>query len=597
MPNQIHMQTIFYITSHYIGLLSFILSCWGYGQLVKNFTNAKNEKASSLEDGIFTIIGLGIFICAFQILSIAHQFKSTQISIVIFAGILLSAFYYIRPKDTEDVLSGFKLSNLSVEQKLGLAIVFIVALATLLKPLRVPLSWDEVMYHLPHAKSWAQAGTITINESFRYPWFPSNFELLYAAAISIFDDIMPHMLHALSGWLIAFILYAFSIKHLNFRIAVLSSLIWLVVSRNDYDNANIDLGITLFIFAGTVAFYLWLENRHKFYWLVISSFLMGLAAGTKYQALMFLPVFFITAIFLERNWKKLAILTLVFLTPCIYWYLRNFLLTGDPVSPMGGNFFGFFDWNQSDFKHQFKALENKKGWPTPFFLIGLVVLMTPNFKYSLLKKAAVIFVSYAFIIWLIVSHYTRYLLPIYPILALLAACSIDYLIDKTKQLITNFFPNLNYQKFNLAILSCVMVLVFIDSSIRAYGAYKYITPDMQTREEFLLKKFSGYDLIKRLNTNIKGKTYQFGLEDYIYYIEVEVWGDHFGPGRYRDFEKLSSKELHTKLKSLGFENLLINVERYKNIDSKKSFECYFTFIGKSKNIRLYTIQKSDINCI
>ena len=44
---------------------------------------------------------------------------------------------------------------------------------------------------------------------------------------------------------------------------------------------------------------------------------------------------------------------LCFLLPCIYWYARNAVMTGDPFNPIGARLFGFTNWNAADYKHQF----------------------------------------------------------------------------------------------------------------------------------------------------------------------------------------------------------------------------------------------------
>lgn len=45
---------------------------------------------------------------------------------------------------------------------------------TLFAPLGPPISWDELMYHLPQARQWALSGQLSVNEWLRYPWFLYN---------------------------------------------------------------------------------------------------------------------------------------------------------------------------------------------------------------------------------------------------------------------------------------------------------------------------------------------------------------------------------------------------------------------------------------
>lgn len=92
-------------------------------------------------------------------------------------------------------------------------------------------------------------------------------------------------------------------------------------------------------------------------WLV--AFLFCVAAGSKYQVLWLLPLF--GAALLRRHrlqgpgwrmrsgWPTWRGAALAFALPCMYWYARNALLTGEPFNPLGGRLLGFTDWNLDDY--------------------------------------------------------------------------------------------------------------------------------------------------------------------------------------------------------------------------------------------------------
>ena len=72
----------------------------------------------------------------------------------------------------------------------------LVALPALMAPLAPPAAFDELMYHLPYARQVAQSGSLGIHEWLRYPWFPYNYNLLYAGALLVGDDVLTHFLGA-----------------------------------------------------------------------------------------------------------------------------------------------------------------------------------------------------------------------------------------------------------------------------------------------------------------------------------------------------------------------------------------------------------------
>ena len=80
-------------------------------------------------------------------------------------------------------------------------------------PLAPPAAFDELMYHLPYAREVAHSGSLGIHEWLRYPWFPYNYNLLYAAALLVGDDVLPHFLNALAGWLSVWMVYRLGVQH------------------------------------------------------------------------------------------------------------------------------------------------------------------------------------------------------------------------------------------------------------------------------------------------------------------------------------------------------------------------------------------------
>src|SRR6218665_351303 len=103
----------------------------------------------------------------------------------------------------------------------------LVALPALVAPLAPPAAFDELMYPLPYARLVAQQGTLGIHDWLRYPWFPYNYNLLYAAALQVGDDVLPHFLNALAGALSVLMIFRLGILHANRLTACIGAAIWL----------------------------------------------------------------------------------------------------------------------------------------------------------------------------------------------------------------------------------------------------------------------------------------------------------------------------------------------------------------------------------
>jgi hypothetical protein len=100
-----------------------------------------------------------------------------------------------------------------------------------------------------------------------------------------------------------------------------------------------------------------------------------------------------------------------------------------------------------------------------------------------------------------------------------------------------------------------------------------------------------YDLFAQLDPSTTGRIYQWGLEGVIYYAPHPIWGDHFGPWRYRDrdIQRLSSNDLAKKLTHDGFETLLVRSDSVPGLEAKPDFRRYFQEIAGANGHKAYRI--------
>ncbi|HJW28641.1 MAG TPA: hypothetical protein VJ508_05245, partial [Saprospiraceae bacterium] len=339
--------------------------------------------------------GLGIVIIALQVLAILGMLTITPVAILM----LLGVFAAIRQR-RQISFSYLSWHSLLLPEKAALVLFIAAMLHILLAPLCPPKTWDELMYHLPHALHWMETGSLTVNLWLRYPWFPYNYELLYAAALLLYDDVFTHLLHALVGWLCTLLVYQVGLKFATRAQALFAAFIWLVLSAEQYNNAGIDMGTTVFVFGACIAMWLWWKSvQAQFGWLLGAAFLLGVAAGVKYQALSFLPIFTGLMLLRERRIRVISLTVLVFLVPCVYWYARNAIMTGDPFNPLGGPLFGFSDWNAEDYAYQIVDVRSRAEklpwllWP------ALLVPIIPEARRRTDWKLAIGFGGYSILVW------------------------------------------------------------------------------------------------------------------------------------------------------------------------------------------------------
>ena len=160
--------------------------------------------------------------------------------------------------------------------------------AELMLNLTPPVSRDAMVHHLAVLKLWLKHGRIYEIPWAEYSYYPMYINLLYLICLCFKNDIAPNFIHLAfglgTGWLIYFYLkQKFDRNWGLLGVVIFIStpiVIWLSTS------AYIDLGMTFFTTASVMAFIKWRDSEYsRFKWFLISSLCMGIAIGSKYNAL------------------------------------------------------------------------------------------------------------------------------------------------------------------------------------------------------------------------------------------------------------------------------------------------------------------------
>lgn len=593
-----------FAAAHYAALAVFVVACWGYGRAVLSRIGTPTPADVWLEAAMSATLGVGLFICAFQALAMASVFGSPGVLVLVAIGVVAAALQapaWRRQTRERSTAAAFPAAwggdaSMSWLDRAALAALVLMALPTLVAPLAPPAVFDELMYHLPYARMLAQTGTLGIHDWLRYPWFPYNYNLLYAAALLVGDDVLPHFLSGLAGALSVGMVYRLGRQHTSRTLALAGAAIWL--GLGDYTSALIDMGVALFVLAGCVALWWWREahvakSPQAMRWLCVAAFCLGVAAGCKYQALTFLPLVAVFVLWRERRLKVLAVALLCFLLPCIYWYARNAIMTGDPFNPIGARLFGFTNWNAADYQNQFDDVKAHAAWPNLAIWGVLLAPFSPWFKRSAAVRAAVVFCAYSLIVWFVTSRYPRYMTASYPLVALMAALGWTVFFKSVAAGVSKAAPTFaswsQWPRVGVwvgGLLIAVLAALSVQQTVKK-SAMVSITPP--TRAAFLRENVPGYDVMRYLREHPQGKLYQVALSEAIYYGPDEVWGDTLGPWRYSDFLAAAPDEMARKFRSLGFGSLVVALPYVAALSSKPGFEKHFVPLYEKDGAKAYRI--------
>lgn len=612
-----------FAAAHYAALAVFVFSCWGYGRALLARLAPPPRRDLGLEAAVAVALGVGLFICAFQALAIFGAFKTGATVALVVAGFVAAAVQlppWLRERRALRASEPAAAPWTYVERVAMIALA-LVAMPALVAPLAPPIAFDELMYHLPYARQVAQQGALGIHDWLRYPWFPYNYNLLYAAALQVSDDVLPHFLNALAGALSVTMIYRLCMLHANRLTACIGAAIWL--GLGDYSNALIDMGVALFVLSACVALWWWRESdpglsarigrgaHGGLRWLGLAAFFLGAAAGSKYQALIFLPLVTLFVIRHERRPKAWALVFGCFLLPCVYWYARNAVMTGDPFNPIGARVFGFTEWTPADYVQQVADVRDHAALPNALLWAVFFAPFSVWWKRSAAVRAAGWFCLYSVVVWVVTSRYPRYLTASFPLLAAIAAIGWQVLFGWAAGGVRRLFGA--REKFGADAVEkgatgamsrdtarsgarmadwvpVLLLAVLAAVSVRQTAvkvAMISVTPE--AREAVLRQHVPGYAVMDYLRRNATGRVYQIALNEAIYYGPNPIWGDTLGPWRYTDFGALSGGDLARKLGGLGFTAVVLPNYVVPVFSARVDFDRYFAVQYEKDGSRVYRI--------
>src|SRR5690606_25367556 len=127
-------------------------------------------------------------------------------------------------------------------------------------------------------------------------YYPMNVDLLYMITVYFNKDFIAKLIHMGFGIGTALLIYHYLKRKINHVAGLLGILVFLstpIIVRLSTE-AYVDLGLIFFTTASILAFIHYRDGEYKdLKWLFLSSVAMGLALGTKYNAL--IPWFFLSS--------------------------------------------------------------------------------------------------------------------------------------------------------------------------------------------------------------------------------------------------------------------------------------------------------------
>lgn len=430
-----------------------VLVSWLVGERLLRRWIPEGSDRTSLDRTLMSIgVGLGLLIVLAVFLAASHLLKPG----LMWAGLLAMGFASFQGWRSIAAAGGALaewsrgILHGSLSGKMMVALLIIEALSMLLLGLTPVIGWDASVYHLTVPLRFLQAGGWVELPTIAHSYLEMNVDMLFLWALALHGEQAAHLVPAVLGVLTGLSVYALARHVLPKRYALLAMGMFLFVPVvwDGSTNLFIDLGMTLFLLLSLLV--LLLPRRAGVRApLVISAFMLGLAIGSKLMAVLFIPVIGWSAWVRIRRYGTpsipcWALAALVLVVPGCIWSLRAFVLTGNPIYPIGNAFFGLptsplmhsslheftslslpwrvllAPWHQAAGYYSSSTIW-EGGWG-PFVLAFAPLLFLSGLRSWLRVWIYPLLVSC--LLYLILTPYPRYGLPLLALWSIYAACGL-----------------------------------------------------------------------------------------------------------------------------------------------------------------------------
>lgn len=554
--------------------------------LGKSFVNLIRGRERS---GItYIALGIGIFSYLIYILGILGLFYKTTFQIILGGEIIIVIFwgiYLLRAKRTP----GFKKNKNILNRYM--IFLFLWIGFNFFNCFDKFIEVDSLAYHLYLPKLFLKFKGIRFLPFNGNSLFPMLNEMFYTYALSFNAISLSKMFHFLSFVLILGVVY-YILKDFQIHQATFFTFLILVTIPGMVTNSVIsyvDLTMALFSILSFYYFLKWKYTNYPFYFFLMGIF-SGLAISVKHLGIfliIILSIFLISESFFRRKQKMyflrpwLTYLLVVFLSGG-WWYLRAFLLTGNPFYPYLYQIFGPQGWHSDvsssigigkGFARYLMGFWSLSIYPQRFGeganQIGIIFLsFLPllgyvwkelNFKEKNIIKWIGLFCFLYYSLWFFTVQNLRFLYPVSILLCIVTGVIIEKIIKQNRY-------------FGQCIQMLYIFLIGINFLLSFYYQSKKIKRVFLDSPQETLRKISPtYDIAEWVNKNIShsAKILICGEPGLFYFEPKLIRESIFRYITQYHKKNFTSSQLYSLLKSYNFSYIILR-KRYQQEESYKN---------------------------
>lgn len=540
---------------------------------------------------IFFSAGIGFGITGYSIffLGLFQLFYPLSISILLILLLIFSLTGWLQ-WCSSPMKPGLQ-ERCSSWDRLASFLLILCLAAGLLLTLTPEIGKDALIYHLAVPKLFLKHHGFYFIPGNIFSNYPLHSEMLFLIGLFLQGDILSKGMHFLV--LLCILLgmdqfMRYRMKRHDFP--ALSLLIFctipsvFLISHMAYN----DLFVTFYSVAAVFAFINWVHNVERG-WLILSGVFTGLAMASKYTALLLPFLGCLGILWAVRHHhfpvRKILRFLLLYGLILILWgspfYIKNWIVTGNPFYPFIYSIFGGAGWEPEQARLYDFFVQNmgmgrafldyvllpwnlsfhaKMGSPHFDGIIGPIFITTLPFAMGIRKlegdlKIMAVYCVFMFLFWAFSAQLIRYLIPIFPFLAIVTG---SILTDCRRKKILNI------------ILVCLITGSLIFNGYHLFRDYMNVRPfhvvvGTEDRNDFLNRTISSFTMFDYLNHQAPSdaKILLIYMKNWTFLCEHDCYSDSMFESY--TLQKILSQastpeEVSSTLRHKGFTHLLCDIE-------------------------------------
>lgn len=535
---------------------------------------------------LFFAFGIGTSLTGYAVFALAAaQFLYPAALFALLALLLAAAVAGWRNSGVS--LTHRSLRPKGIVERIAASLLVVLLAAALLLALTPETARDALLYHLAVPKLFLKHHGFYFVPGNAFANYPFHTELLFLLALFLNGDILAKLINFAFLTVILLGIRQFALHHMERNaFPYLSMLIFAMIPSVfvDAHMAYNDFAVVLYTMSALIAFITWRERQERG-WLLLCALFTGMALASKYTTLL-IPILGVLGVLLvhrdgEKGGAVFRDLALYILVTALFgapFYIKNWIMTGNPFYPFLYGIFGGKGWDPEqarlyDGMVMFMGMGRSAvdylllPWNLSFHaridsvifdgVIGPVFLLVIPFLAGIRGKGLKITMVYCallFMFWASASQQIRYLFPIFPFLALMVGA-----------VLTRYRDSRGMAILLAATVGGSLLLNATDIGrdfmrIRPLG----FVAGLEDRDAYLSRSLSPYRMYRFVSTSLPpdAKVYLIYMKNWTFLCDRECYADAMF--EHYTLQKIlaasaTPEEVYRRLKEMGFTHLMFDV--------------------------------------